>query len=292
MENSLMTQVVLPAALFTIMLGVGMSLSIRDFRRVWSRPGVTLLGLSMQLLLLPVLGFTVVTLFSLPPALAVGLMILTFAPGGATSNMITYLSRGDTALSVSMTACVSLIAPFTLPWLTMWSLQHWMGSAQAFEFPIHHTTLKLVVITIVPVAVGVAMQHALPGICRRLQKPVKLLSMLFLVAVVMGIVKANWDKLPELVLQLGPAVLLLITLAFAAGYIVARQCRLEATQSLTLAIEVGIQNAGTALLVTGMVLQNAEMSASALTYGILMNIPAFALIFYRNRQVAVSTTVA
>ncbi|MGB0467690.1 MAG: bile acid:sodium symporter family protein [Pontibacterium sp.] len=283
MENSLMTQWILPAALFSIMLGVGMSLRVADFKRVLSSPGVVVMGVSMQLLLLPLLGFVVVNLLALPPALAIGLMILTFSPGGATSNMITYLARGDTALSVCMTATVSLIAPFTLPWLTLWALTHWQGEAQAINFPVYTTTLKLVVMTVVPVVLGVAIQHWHSAFCARLQKPVKMLSMVFLLLVVVGIAKANWVRLPELVMQLGPAVMLLIGLAFTVGFGLARKLRLDKTQSLTLAIEVGIQNAGTALLVTGMVLQNAEMSATALTYGILMNLPAFALIFYRNR---------
>lgn len=282
MESSLMTQVVLPAALFTIMLGVGLSLSIADFRQVFKRPGMTVLGITMQLLLLPVLGFIVVSLLELPPALAVGLMILTFAPGGATSNMITYLARGDTALSVSMTAIVSMIAPFTLPFLTLLSLQYWMGETEFSGFPVLATMIKLVVMTIIPVVIGVFLHHRFPAFCLRLQTGVKTLSMIFLLMVVVGIVKANWNQLPELIGVLGPAVFLLISLAFGLGYGIAKQLGVQSQQALTLGIEVGVQNAGTALLVTGAVLQNAEMSASALTYGVLMNVPAFVLIFYRN----------
>lgn len=282
MENSVVTQVVLPAALFVIMLGVGLTLSLEDFRRIWSQKRVVALGVSLQLVLLPLLGFLVVTLFQLPAGLAVGLMILTFAPGGATSNMITYLARGDTALSVSMTATVSLIAPFSLPLLAALALEHWFGQSQALAFPVVQTMGKLVVMTIIPVLLGVFLHHKLPMLCKRLQAPVKWLSMLFLLVVVAGIVKANWQRLPELTLQVGPAVLTLITLAFALGYLISRQLRCDTTRALTLGIEVGIQNAGTALLVTGTVLHNAEMSASALAYGILMNIPVFVLIIYRN----------
>lgn len=282
MESSAMTQVILPVALFTIMLGVGLSLSVADFRQVMRHPGVTALGVSMQLVLLPVLGFTVVTVLDLPPVLAVGLMILTFAPGGATSNMITFLARGDTALSVSMTAIVSVIAPFTLPLLTLTALQHWFGTGAFSGFPVLPTMAKLLLMTVVPVAVGVWLHHRFPILCLRLQKPVKALSMLFLLLVVLGIVKANGEQLPELVGVVGPAVLLLIVLASGASFGIAHQCGVGHQQALTLGIEVGIQNAGTALLVTGTVLQNAEMSAAALTYGVLMNLPAFALIFYRN----------
>jgi BASS family bile acid:Na+ symporter len=282
MDNVFITQVVLPAALFTIMLGVGLSLSVRDFSAVLGRPVASGLGIGMQLLLLPVLGFVVATVMELPPVLAVGLMILTFAPGGATSNLITFLARGDTALSVSMTAVVSVIAPFTLPLLTVLCIEHWLGQTADMAFPVLPTIMKLVTMTIVPIAIGVAFHEKFPAQAAKLQRPVKVLSVLFLLLVVIGITRANWARLPELLASVGPALILLITLAFLAAFIIAHFARLDERQAMTLGIEVGIQNAGIALLVAGTILQNAEMAAVALAYGILMNVPAALLIVYRN----------
>lgn len=282
MENVFITQVVLPAALFTIMLGVGLSLSVRDFGEVLRRPVASGLGISMQLLLLPILGFVVVTVMELPPVLAVGLMILTFAPGGATSNLITFLARGDTALSVSMTAIVSLIAPFTLPVLTVLCIEYWLGHRAEMVFPVLPTIMKLVTMTIVPITLGVLFHEKFPAWTSKLQKPVKVLSVLFLLLVVIGITRANWASLPELLASVGPALILLIALAFIAAFIIAHFARLSEKQAMTLGIEVGIQNAGIALLVAGTILQNAEMAAVALAYGILMNVPAGMLIVYRN----------
>ncbi len=284
MQTSVMTQWFLPLALFVIMLGVGMTLRVDDFRRVLKAPGAVLVGLMGQLLLLPCLGLMLVTALELPPLLAVGLMVLTFAPGGATSNMLTLLSRGDTALSVSLTAISSLITPFSLPLLTLMALSHWQGDAVLPEFPVLESVMKLVLVTLLPVLLGMLVSGRSPGFSHRVKGPVKILSLAFMVVVVTGIVAANWGRLPALVAIVGPAALLLALLAMGSGYLLARLMRLQASQQVTLSIEVGIQNAGTALLVTGGLLQSAEMSASALIYGVLMQLPALLLVGWRNRD--------
>ncbi|WP_286237691.1 bile acid:sodium symporter family protein [Neptuniibacter halophilus] len=282
MGSGAVTQWVLPLALFTIMLGVGMTLKLSEFRLLLRQPGVVMAALLVQLLLLPCLGFAVVNLLQLPAALAVGIMILTFAPGGASSNMITLLARGDTALSVCLTALSGLITPFTMPLLTGMALAYWMGQEAALDFPVAEAMLKLFLIALLPALLGTLINARWPGFCRKAERPVKVLSCLFLLLVVIGIVRANWDQLPDFISVLGPAVLLLVTLAMSAGYLLARKMRLSSAQAVTLAVEVGIQNAATALLVTGGILHNAEMSASALIYGLLMNLPAFMLIASRN----------
>src|SRR5690554_148718 len=284
MQTSFVTQWILPMALFVIMLGVGMTLRADDFRRVLRAPGAVLTGLLAQLLLLPCLGLLLVSLLQLPPLLAVGLMVLTFAPGGATSNMLTLLSRGDTALSVSLTAITSLITPFSLPLLTLLALNHWQGELVLPEFPVLESVLKLLLITLVPVLLGMLLSARSPNFSRRVTRPVKLLSLLFMILVVSGIVMANWTRLPALIAIVGPAALLLALLAMSSGYLLARLMRLQSEQQVTLSIEVGIQNAGTALLVTGGLLQSAEMSASALIYGVLMQVPALMLVLWRNRD--------
>jgi len=284
MQTSLMTQWLLPLALFVIMLGVGMTLRMDDFRRVFQAPAAVLAGLFGQLLLLPVLGLLLVTLMELPPMLAVGLMVLTFAPGGATSNMLTLLSRGDTALSVSLTAVSSLVTPFTLPLLTVLTLSYWQGNAVLPEFPVLASILKLMLVTLLPVMLGMLIGARSPDFSQRIRLPVKVMSLLFMVVVVTGIVVSNWTRLPSLIAVVGPAALMLALLAMGAGYLLARLLRLREAQQITLSIEVGIQNAGTALMVTGGLLQSTEMSASALIYGVLMQVPAVMLVVWRNRD--------
>lgn len=283
MQASVMTQWLLPVALFVIMLGVGMTLRVQDFRQVLKRPRALLTGLAAQFLLLPCLGFMLVTLLQLPPLLAVGLMILTFAPGGATSNMLTLLCRGDTALSVSLTALSSLLTPLTLPLLTLLALNHWQAERLLPPFPVGEAVLKLLLITLLPVLLGMWVSARRQGIGPYARRAVKLMALVFMVAVVLGIVLSNRERLPALIALVGPAALLLALLAMSAGYLLARLMRLEESQQIALSIEVGIQNAGTALLVTSGLLQSPEMSASALIYGVLMQVPALLLVGWRNR---------
>lgn len=276
------TQLVLPLSLFCIMTGVGLSLQWRDFYVVLSQPRVLIVGLLLQLLLLPVLALAVTQLFPLPAALAAGLLIVSLAPGGATSNMITMLVRGDTALSVSLTAVTSLLTPLTLP-VAAWFMLSWvMPERVVTDFPVLATAARLLMIAVLPILLGMLIRHYAPVFSAKMQTPVRLLAMLFLVVVVVGIVSANSTKLASIMLTVGPAALMLICAALMLGWSLARWSGSSREQSITLAVETGIQNAGTALLVTGSILQDPQMSASALCYGVVMNLPVLVLVIYRN----------
>lgn len=282
MESTGLIQIILPLALFLIMLGIGLSLSLNDFLALKAEPRAVVVGSLMQLVGLPLLGYAVVTIMNLPPVYAVGIMILTFAPGGATSNMISYLCKADTALSVSLTVIASILTPVTLPLLSYWAVTHWLSIESSMPFPIAQTILKLLTIALVPVLLGMWVRKKKPGFATRLQPLIKWSSLLFMLAVVTGIVVANQEKLSPMLMQVGPAVMLLSIIAMLAGAWVGKYCRLSPGQSLTLAIETGIQNAGLALVVTGTVLHNTEMSGVVLLYGVLMQIPALVLIAYRH----------
>lgn len=281
MTANLMTQIVLPAALFLIMTGVGLSLTLADFRRILEYPVAVLAGVVLQLLCMPLLAYGLVTLFDLPGVLAAGLMMVALAPGGATSNMITFLMRGDTALSVSLTALSSLITPFTMPLAAWVVLGWWLPDAGAGDFPIVPTMLKLLMMALLPVGLGMLIRFYAPVFSERMQVPVKFLSILFLVLVVVGIVKANSAQLLAIISQVAPVALLMMVLALLMGWQVARWLGLNRQVAMTLAIETGIQNAGTALLITAGVLHNAQMSAAALSYGVLMNVPVLLMLLWR-----------
>ena len=270
MSNGILLGVVLPAALFIIMLGMGMTLKPADFGRVFTLPKAVLVGLTGQMLFVPLLAFGVVTLFQLPPELAVGLMVLSFAPGGATSNMMTFLSRGDVALSITLTAFASVMTPFTMPLLTQLSLDHWMGASQPIELPIAQTMMRLFVITVVPVSIGMWLHAKKPDLSQKLAKVVKPLSIGFLAMVIIGIVAKHWTQMPEFLAAVGWPVIVLNSLALGLGYLFARMNGLNVPQQLTVGIEVGVQNGGTALLVTGAILGNSVMSVPPVIYGILM----------------------
>jgi len=276
----------LPVALFIIMLGMGLTLKLSDFLSLRQRPLAIVAGVSLQLLFLPLLAWLVVTVLQLPAVLAAGLLIVSFAPGGATSNMISYLCRADTALSISLTAITSLIIPFSLPWFTWMTLEHLLGSGVMVELPLLSTIAKLVMVTLIPVVTGLYINRRWPRFCDQLQRPIKVLSLVFMFAVVVVISWANRAVLPELMPLLSPAIILLASSAMVFAMLIARYLlRLNTETALTLGIETGIQNAGTALMVTGAILQQPEMSLTVLLYGILMQVPAVLLILWRNSPV-------
>lgn len=284
MDTNTLTQVILPVALFLIMLGIGLSLSWHDFTRLTEQPKAVITGLLAQLVGLPAVALLVVMLFALPPWQACAIMILAFAPGGATSNMISYLCKADTALSVTLTALASLITPLSLPLFAAWAVTFWLEEGWQGEFPVWGALIKLLVISLVPVLVGVWLHHRIPGVVRAIQPWVKWFSLIFMLMVVVGIVMANKAQLPDLLATLGIPILVLALLAMLLGWSAGRLSRLNDAQCWTLSIETGIQNAGQALLITGAILQHQEMSAVVLLYGVLMQAPALLLILWRNMR--------
>lgn len=270
MESSFLTKVVLPIALFVIMLGMGLSLVPEDFRRVLRQPKAVLVGAALQMIALPLLGFAFVSIFGLGGTLAVGLMVLALCPGGTTSNMISFLSRGDVALSISLTAVVSLVTPFTIPIALAPIMVHYLGKSSSFVLPIGQTIVQLLAITVVPVLIGMFIRHKAPAASRRAEGAVKVLSILFLFAVIGGIIRQNWDKLPGFFAQAGLSSLALNVTGMALGYFSARSAKLGERQAITIGIEVGIQNGTTALLITGTLLGSPEMSIPPAIYSLIM----------------------
>src|SRR5690554_6179366 len=142
MEESVLTSVVLPLALFIIMLGVGLSLVVDDFKRVVLYPKAVAIGLVNQLVLLPVVAFGLAHVFQLDPVMAVGLMLIACCPGGVTSNLITFVARGDAALSVTLTAISGVITVVTIPLILIFSMDLFLGEAQQFSVPLGSTILQ------------------------------------------------------------------------------------------------------------------------------------------------------
>lgn len=285
MQATLVSQVFLPLALFVIMLSVGMSLKVIDFQRVLAQPKAILLGMFAQLICLPLLGWGVIHLFNLPLLLAAGLMILTLAPGGATSNAITLLAKGDTALSVSLTAINSLIVPFSLPLLALIIFNALSMGAAEIDFPVVKTIMQMLLITLLPVGLGMLFAYLFPILNQRLRGVCRSLALILMVMTVVLLVVTSWSRLILVLPQLALPVMTLVLAAMLMGFLTAKWAGFSEPKQITLLVEVGLQNAGTALLVTSTLLQSPEMSASALVYGVLMQIPALILIAWRNREI-------
>jgi len=271
MEQTFLMKVVLPLSLFIIMFGMGLSLIMADFRRVLKFPKAIAVGLVCQMIVLPLIGFGVVKMIPMAsPELAVGIVILALCPGGTTSNLMSYLAKGDVALSISLTAIVSLLTPFTIPFLATVAMEHLMGAGQVIEMPVAKTVVVLFAITVVPVGLGMGVRKRWEKIALKAEKPVRILSAIFLFAIIAALLKQNSAILADSFAKTGVAALSLNVVSMAMGFIVARMSGLVREQQITIGMEVGIQNGTTALLITGTILANEAMTIGPAIYSLIM----------------------
>lgn len=270
MKADILSQVILPLSLFVIMMGMGLSLKLQDFSAVAKRPKAVLLGIGTQLILLPTLAFLIVSAFELPPYVAIGVFIIALCPSGTTSNLFTYLAKGDVALSISLTAIVSLITPFTIPLVLAALMTLYLAEGQAIEIPILKTIAQLLVITVVPIAIGMLIHKKAPEFAAKADKPVRIFSVVFLLLIIAGIIAKNIEVIPPYFAMVGLPALLLNVLSMMLGYGIAKLAQLSVPQSKTIGLEVGIQNGTTALLIALTILENTEMSMAPTVYSLLM----------------------
>ena len=197
-------------------------------------------------------------------------MILAFCPGGVTSNLYTHLARGNLALSISLTSFVSLVTPFTVPLAISGVAVLIMGEGKSVDLPVMKTIATLVVITIVPVSIGMVTSQYKPKLAARLDRPLRLFSIVLLLLIVCGIVLENWSNLPSLIAMAGPATLCLNLLAMAVAFFLARNARLSNEDQKTITLEVGLQNGTTALFITSTLLADPVLSMPAAMYSLIM----------------------
>ena len=269
MSGEFLKQLALPVALFAVLFGMGLSLVPADFRRVLLNPKAKIIGLGCQLLLLPAVAFALALLFRLPGELAVGLMILAACPGGATSNVITHLAKGDTALSVTLTAVSSVVCVFTIPWIVGLSMDWFLGTGADVRLPFWKTLGQLTLVTILPIVCGMAVRHARPALACRLERPASIFSLVFLALIIVAAVAREKDLAHQFAVA-GPAAvtlnLVMMLLGFAAGWLAG----LPRPQRVTIAIETGIQNGTLALGITLGLLESARLAMPSVVYSLFM----------------------
>ena len=237
----LLVSVVLPLALAFIMLSLGLGLTLGDFRRVVERPRAFLAGAGAQMVLVPLVALALLTVLPLPPALAVGVMILSFCPGGVTSNLMSKLAGGDVALSVSLTGVVSLLSIFSVPVLVAWSVAAFMG-ADAPPVDVGGLAIAMFLITTLPVALGVAIRHFAPAFVLRIERAVARAALVFFVIIVVAALAAGWGLFLENLAVLGPVLIALNVMLILLGAGLAKALALEERTVRTVAIEAGVQN--------------------------------------------------
>jgi len=269
MSGEVLKQVALPLALFAVLFGMGLSLVPEDFRRVLRHPKAKLVGLTCQLVMLPVVAFALALLFRLPGELAVGLMVLAACPGGATSNVITHLSKGDTALSVTLTAISSMVCVFTIPWIVGWSMEWFMGGSAAVQLPFWKTLGQLTAVTILPIVCGMALRAARPALARKLERPASIFALVFLALIITAAVAREKDLAHQFAVA-GPAAITLNIVTMVLGFAAGWAFGLPKSQRITISIEAGIQNGTLALAISLGLLESARIAMPSVVYSLFM----------------------
>ncbi|MGG6297626.1 bile acid:sodium symporter family protein [Leptolyngbya sp. AN02str] len=291
MQSNLLTSVLLPLALAIVMLGMGLSLVPEDFKRVTRYPKAVAVGTVCQLLLLPLIGTLIALVVPMQPEIAVGLVVLAVCPGGPSSNLVTYLARGDVALSVTLTAVSSLVTVLTIPVVTNLALQYFVGESAAIALPIGSTMLQIFLITLLPIAIGMAIRYQFPDTARRLEKQMSYLAAGLLALIIVLLLIREGSKLPGFLVQVGIGVVLLNVFATLTGFLAARIFRLSLAQQICIAIEVGLQNGTLAIAITAGLLNNPDMAVPAAVYSLLMYVTGFGAIVYGRKAIGGMTTV-
>ncbi len=286
MESNFLSAVFLPLALFLIMMGMGLGLKVVDFKRIFIEPKGVILGLVAQLIVLPIVGFILAAIFPLTPELAVGVVILAACPGGATSNVISYLVRGNVALSVTLTAIGSLITIITIPLVINLGMQIFMGADTTLQLPVLTSITQIAVITLLPISLGMFINKSQPKLAAKLEKIFKWLSLFFLGLIIFGLMFKGRDTLLSSLLQVGGVTLSLNLLTMFLGYAIASLAKLDDKSRKTITVEVGIQNGTLAITIASVLLNSPTMAIPAGIYSLLMFVTSagFAL-FVRNRKV-------
>lgn len=283
MESNLLTQLFLPLALFVIMLGMGLTLKPNDFRNVILFPKAVGVGLLLKLVFIPALTFGMLYIFPMQPELAVGFVLLAACPGGATTNLITHLSKGDVALSITLTAIASVITVFTIPIIVDVGLVTFMGESKLIELPFFKTIAQILAITVVPVIIGMIIHVKYPKISHRAERPVKILSAVFLVLIIAAVMIKERESLGEFFIKAGPLSLLLNLLGMIFGYTITKAITKNKAQAIAVGVEVGIVNGTLGIAIAAGILQNSVMSIPSAIYSIIM-FPAVLLMVYMGNK--------
>jgi bile acid:Na+ symporter, BASS family len=283
-ESTPLTEIGLPVALAIIMIGIGLTLTVGDFRRELATPKGLVVGSLGQLLLLPALGFAIIAVLDLEPAIAVGLIIAAACPGGTTSNLICFLSRANVALSIVLTVVASIVTIVSLPLFTDLALDLQAGvsaTGDGVEVPVLRTVLTLVGVVLVPVLIGMAVRARAPHRAAAAERAVSAFGAVVLAALIVGIA-LSVDDLVGLLAQAGPAVLLLNLGGIAIGALIGAFAGLTWPDRLTLAIELGVKNSTLGILLGGL-LGDLTWAVPSAVYGLVMYLSAAVLVVVGRR---------
>ena len=283
MQSGLILNLLLPISLGIIMLGLGLSLTLADFARVVRYPKAVVIGLTMQMLVLTGAAFLICVVFKLPPELAVGVMLLAAAPGGATANIYSHLARGDVALNITLTAINSALSLLTLPFIIGFALQYFMASDQ-YVPPPFKKIIEVGLIILLPVILGMTVRNRAPAFAAKMEKPIRIFSVLLLALLIVATVAQSWEVLVTYFPIVGLACLTFNLLSMAVGYSIPLAVKLPQKQAIAIAMEIGIHNGTLAIFIALNVLNSPAMSVPAAIYSLIMFVTAGIFAWWLNRR--------
>jgi BASS family bile acid:Na+ symporter len=265
--------ILVSAVLATIMFGVGLSISFEDLRQIYRSPKSFLLGLFAQMILLPLIVFTIVSFTDLPPAVKVGFIILSACPGGTTSGFVTVLFRGNVALSVSLVSVNSILTLATIPLLVNLALSVFTGRHSPFELPLAETFLQIFFVTLLPAICGVLLRYFRKKTADKIQRPVRTVMIILFAGVYAIIAFADESKGGSGITSADlwsilPYAVIINFAGFIAGMVMGLLGKTGIRTSWTIGVEVALQNTTLALLVAGTLIQSNEMVKPALVYAL------------------------
>src|SRR5688572_20675777 len=266
--DSALTTVGLPLALAIIMFGLGLDLTVADFKRVGRAPKAVAVALGCQILLLPAICFGLVVLFDLPALLGIGMMLLAASPGGTTANLFSHLFRGDVALNITLTAINTVIAVVTLPVITGLAIA-WYDRQDDVSMPLVEI-VKVFALILLPVGIGMLVNARAAGFARRMDKPVRIGSAVILAVLVLGILLDQRENVADYLADVGLVTALFCAISLVVGYYVPKAFGVTGPQAIASSMEVGVHNATLAIFVAVEVLDEVEISVPAAVYSLVM----------------------
>jgi BASS family bile acid:Na+ symporter len=237
------------------------------------------------LLLLPLITFGLVILFGIKTELAVGMMILAACPGGATSNLISHLAKGDTALSITLTAFSSVFTVVSIPVIVNFALVYFMPNGAAMRLDVSHTIISVFLVVILPVLGGMFVRYYKPNFAVSMESVVKYVSALFLLLIITGAAINERERVWEYFQLVGPVSLALNIITLTLGFYLARLFNLSPKQSTTISIETGIQNGTLGIGVAATLIGNSIMTIPSAIYSLIMFVTAFVVIYLGHKTI-------
>ena len=269
-----------PIALALIMLGLGLGLTIRDFTRVITQPRDFLIGFVCQLILLPIIAFILIKIFNTPIELALGVMIIAAAPGGVTSNILTKFAKGDVALSISLTAIISLISIFSVPFIVFKSADFLQVSYITKDISMLGISLKMFLVVTLPVLIGILIRKFATDFIISKTKIIQKISIILFMIVFLAIWIEEWDRIVSFLVRAGSITLTLNIIMMVVGYYVAKFLASGAEQRKCISLECGLQNGTLAVFVSTQLFDEIVYLVPTAAYALIMFITSLIFVYF------------